>query len=94
MPNGKNRRSLFPFVLGLLRKQSHVRTLQIEISCSAQTMGLLSTLEVEVLYRKVALPPGAARRGLGRRRVLYKKETILQKLSKRRGEAISPPPPL
>jgi hypothetical protein len=78
MANGKNRMSLFPFVLELLRKQPHARTLWIGISCSAPTIGLLSALEVEVLYLKVALRSAAAQRGVGRRRVLQKSEKILQ----------------
>jgi hypothetical protein len=58
-------------------ENSHMHRLWIGISCSAPTMGLLSTLEVKVLHRKVALHPGAARRGIGRKRVLYKSEKIL-----------------
>ena len=75
---GKNRRSLSPFVLESLRKQSHARTLWIGIPYSALKMGLVSTLEAEVLDRKVAIHPRAARRGIGRRRVLKKSEKILQ----------------
>jgi hypothetical protein len=78
MSDGKNRRSLFPFVHELLRKQSHVRTPWIGIFCRAPTMWLLSILEVEVLYRKVALHPGAARSGIGRRGVIQKSEKILK----------------
>jgi hypothetical protein len=75
--NSKNRRSLSPFVLELLRKQSHAQTLWIGIPGSAPTMGLLSTLNLEVLDRKVVLYSGAARRGIGRKRVLRK---IFEKL--------------
>jgi hypothetical protein len=63
---------LLSFVLELFRKQSHAWTLWIGISCSARTMGLLSTLDLEVLDRKVALYPGAARRGINRKEVLCK----------------------
>jgi hypothetical protein len=55
-------------------------------------MGLLSTLEVEVLDRNEALHPGAARRGIGVRRVLQKSEKILQ-FFKKLGEGQSSPPP-
>ena len=41
-------------------------------------MGLINTLDVKVWDRKVDLHAGAARRGIGRRRVLQKLKKILQ----------------
>jgi hypothetical protein len=54
MSNGENRGSLSPFVLELLRKQSHARTFWMR-HFSAPKTGLLSALEVNILYRSITL---------------------------------------